>query len=138
MEHLESLITSRAYEVINSLLKFFPYLSTVELYGLFDVDQVVSDRRLNFSVSLEGGYTLVVSERYDYQEYQLVALYNYSLLSSTKEFIVSYDNSPHHSHLTNFPHHKHLYPRSQYRPGDFSGKLADALNEIKWVIERIS
>ena len=44
MNHLESLIISRIYEVINSLLESFPYLSAIDLYNLFDVERILKGR----------------------------------------------------------------------------------------------
>jgi hypothetical protein len=139
VEHFDSLIVSRIYEITACVNQTFDYIDEVEFYNQIDIDQVISQRRFICRAALRGGYSLSILERYSYQNYQLsIVHYSYVLVNPLGEFVLRCDNSSHYPHLANFPHHKHLYPKDRYSPTSFSGKLSDALAEARWIIEKLS
>lgn len=139
MGHEESLIVIRIYEVVNLILSFFTSLSAYFLYNLLDTEEVISNNRLILNISLPGGFKFSLVEEYRFEDYQLkINHYNYVLLYPDGRFALSYDNSPHHPSLDGFPHHKHRYPRDKYPALSFSGSLKEALDEIRWFIEKVS
>ena len=139
MEHFDSLIVSRIYGIISCIGETFAYIDETELYNQVDIDQVISQKRFICRIALRGRYNLSILERYGYQNYQLSIIhYSYVLVNPLGEFVLRYDNSPHYPYLANFPHHKHLYPKDQYPPVSFSGRLSDALADARWVVEKLS
>jgi len=136
VDHFESLISIRVYDIIYMILSAFPHLSAPELYNRFDLETAITTKSVDTKVEIGGGYWLTITEKYFYQAHQLKMLYNYSLLNPDGSLLISYDNSHHHPGLPNFPHHKHYYPKRKYPPISFSGEFADALSDMRWIIER--
>ena len=109
------------------------------MYNLLDTEDVISNNRLILNIPLPGGFKLSLVEEYRFEDYRLqISHYNYVLLYPDGRFALSYDNSLHHPGLDNFPHHKHRYPRGKYPALSFSGSLKEALDEIRWFIEKVS
>ena len=135
MGYFENLILQRVYFFIGEIEETLSeYLKTSLLINI-DIEQCIYDEQLFLTIELRDDFVLVVKEEYSFEHHKLKIEYNYTLLSSNYKPIVSFDNSPHHPRLTTFPHHKHYYPKSRYKPVNFTGEFIDALQEIYWIVE---
>lgn len=134
----DSLLTARLYHVLALIVeKLGPYLSANQFASLFDGKDILQERRLALSVKLKEGQTVLIVERYAFEQYQLeITQYNYALLASDGTPIFSCDNAPHHPQVRTFPHHKHRYPKEQFPPTDFSGDLGAFLDDVRWELSR--
>ncbi len=62
---------------------------------------------------LNDGTTLRVTERW---ENDILTRYSYYWLDEGDRLKIGWDNSPHHTQLSNFPYHKHVGEQSQIEP----------------------
>jgi hypothetical protein len=132
MGQREGLLYGRILDVFTQIVEELGSLIEISPFETEDPEDFLVKEALSLKVPIARGHTLVVVEKYFFEEYQLhITKYNYSLVDPQNKLIVSYDNLPHHPELSNFPHHKHLYPKGGFSPISFSGKLTDALKEIK-------
>lgn len=136
MGHEENLIIDRVYYVLSILHEIFGQLIAEDIYSAFDPFKTTIYKELSLNIKLADNSILCICEEYEYQNYELlIPKYNYIYLDSTSQSVISVDNSPHHPELSTFPHHKHYYPKENYKPAAFSGKIIDFLQEVKWKIE---
>jgi hypothetical protein len=136
MELLDYLISQRVHVLLNEIeTRLSAYLRD-DVYEVIDVEQCVHARKLLCKIRLQNDTVLAIREAYSLRGYELGVVYNYMLLAADESPLFSYDNSPHHPHLSTFPHHKHFYPKRKHAPIGFSGRLQDALEEIRWFLEK--
>lgn len=131
---MEFLILNRIYFVLVVLFeKLGPWLKD-PTYP--DVDSAMAFQEIDVRYALTNGWWVQVRERYTLETYELQVDYVYLLMNSAGGHIFSCDNAPHHPHVRTFPHHKHRYPKDQFKPTEFSGRLEDFLDEVLWEIRR--
>lgn len=132
---LDYLISQRVYFLLTEITAHLSVHLRDAVYEVIDVEQCVDARKLLCKIRLQNDAALAIREAYSLRGHELYVFYNYMLLAADESPVFSYDNSPHHPHLTTFPHHKHFYPKRKHAPIGFSGQLQDALEEIRWFLE---
>jgi len=136
MGHLDNLIRLRLYTIIGLMTDIFAEQIATPRYQEIDVEFWVNLEKFYFECMLIDGSKVFVAEEYGLLNYRLeIQHYFYGINDQYGKMIISFDNAPHYPELATFPHHKHLYPKSKHRPIGFSGDFADALEEIKWILE---
>jgi hypothetical protein len=96
------------------------------------VDDFIVAQALVLRYQLTNRWELRVKEGYVLEQYQLEITYGYVLLNEVGDHIFSCDNVPHHPQVRTFPHHKHRYPKTKFKPTEFSGRFDDFLDEVLW------
>ena len=136
MGHIETLIFLRINYILNELIDCLSELLVDSPFEVVDIELSTWTHQFYYRFYFENGWSLIIYEKYFFAEYQLkISRYHYALLSPQKETHLSFDNCPHHPHLSTFPHHKHFYPKHEHSPVGFSGEIVDAFEEIKWLME---
>jgi len=137
MGHLDNLIRLRIYNIVGLITETFGEYIKIAPYKKIDVESWVNLEKFFFDCILSDGSKFYVAEEYRLVNYRLeISHYFYALSDHFGNMILSFDNAPHYPELVTFPHHKHFYPKSKHRPVGFSGDLKDALEEIRWIIEK--
>ncbi len=101
-----------------------------------DIYEVVDRERFKLEVPLVDGWSILIFEIYQIEDYTLTIEYFYLLRNPSGDIIYGYDNAPHHPYVMTFPHHKHRYPRDQFRPTEFSGQFVNFLEDVIYEIQR--
>ncbi|MBI5214138.1 MAG: hypothetical protein HY960_00125 [Ignavibacteriae bacterium] len=102
-----------------------------------DIDNICLIEKLEVTIPFTSGGKLTIREKYEFEKFRLSIAYHYSYRDSNGRQVISFDNAPHHKHLTTFPHHKHYYPKNRYEPMNFDGDIVIALQEILWIIDNL-
>ena len=135
MDLFDYLISQRVYFLIGELDSRLSRYMRDAVHEVIDIQQAIYAKELFCKIRLQNDEILLIREVYSLHGYELDVFYNYMLLTADESPLFSYDNSPHHPRLATFPHHKHFYPKRKHAPVGFSGRLQDALEEIRWFLE---
>jgi len=129
------LILQRVFAIASLISERLEHLIPGDLPSI-DIDEIVVWGRFDLEVSLINDWSILISERYQIEDYMLAIRYNYLLRKASGSVVCSYDNAPHHIDVRTFPHHKHRYPKDKFRPTEFSGRFGDFLEEVVYEIQR--
>jgi len=138
MGYIETLIYLRVNYFLNELSNYLSHLLVDSPFEVADIELSTWTHQFYHRFYFQNGWSLIIYEKYIFAEYQLkISRYHYALLHPQNEPHLSFDNCPHHRNLFTFPHHKHFYPKHNHSPMIFSGEIADAFEEIKWIMENL-
>ena len=135
MSLTQFLILQRVFGIVSLLIERLNHLIP-DVLPPIDMDEVVVWEEFDLEVVLVDGWSILISEQYEIEDYTLSIRYAYLLRDPSGAIIYGYDNAPHHLGVRTFPHHKHRYPKDQFRPTEFSGSFVDFLEEVVYEIQR--
>jgi len=135
MGHIETLVFLRVNYLLNELVDYLSSFLVVSPFEVIDIELSAWTLQFYHRFYFKNDWSLVIFEKYEFSGYQLeITRYHYSLLNPQNKPYLSFDNCPHHPEVSTFPHHKHFYPKHKHSPVSFSGEIADAFEEIKWLM----